>query len=184
MEVTMNLKKLKIIAVIGIFIISFISHFAYDLFPNLIFSFIFPVNESIWEHMKIIFTSTLLDGIVDYILLNKYKIKYKNFPFQLYFTSIAAIPIYLVIYIPLYNLLGENAFISIALLLIVYIISQYISYNILKEKEIKILNKLAIPILLITYLSFIYLTYNPLHNYIFYDTSNKKYGINEYKKNG
>ena len=70
----MNLKKIKIIAVLGIFLLSFISHFAYELFPNIIFSFIFPVNESIWEHMKIIFTSTLIYGIIDYLLLKKYKI--------------------------------------------------------------------------------------------------------------
>ena len=178
----MNLKKIKIIAVIGIFILSIISHFAYNIFPNLIFSFIFPVNESIWEHMKIIFTSILLYGIIDYILLNKYKIEYNNFPFQLYFTAISAIPIYLVIYIPLYKLFGENPIISISLLLIVFIISQWISYNILKEKNIKILNIIAIPIILATYLGFIYLTYNPIHNYIFYDTNSEKYGIDEYKK--
>ena len=177
----MNLKKIKIIAVIGIFILSFIAHFAYELFPNIIFSFIFPVNESIWEHMKIIFTSILIYGIIDYLLLNKYNIKYNNFPFQLYFTAISAIPIYLVIYIPLYKLLGENMFISISLLLLVYIISQWISYHILKEKKIKILNALAIPAILTMYLVFIYLTYNPIHNYIFYDTSNEKYGIDEYK---
>jgi len=180
----MNLKKIKIIAVIGIFIISFISHFAYDLFPNLIFSFIFPVNESIWEHMKIIFTSTLIYGIIDYTLLNKYNIKYNNFPFQLYFTATSAIPIYLVIYIPLYKIFGENPFISIALLVLVYIISQWISYNILKEKPIKVLNSLIIPIILSTYLGFIYLTYNPIHNYIFYDKSKEKYGIDEYKNIG
>ncbi len=180
----MNLKKIKIIAVLGIFALSFLAHFAYELLPNIIFSFIFPVNESIWEHMKIIFTSILIYGIIDYLLLNKYNIKYNNFPFQLYFTAINAIPIYLVIYIPLYKLLGENMFISISLLLIVYIISQWISYHILKEKNIKILNTLAIPIILITYLGFIYLTYNPIHNYIFYDTSTEKYGINEYKKIG
>ena len=180
----MNLKKIKIIAVFGIFAISFASHFAYSLFPNIIFSFIFPVNESIWEHMKIIFTSTLLYGIVDYILLNKNNIKYNNFPFQLYFTAISTIPIYLVLYIPLYKLFGENPLISISLLLLVYIISQYISYHILKEKKIKVLNTLIIPIILTTYLCFIYLTYNPIHNYIFYDTKEEKYGINEYKKIG
>lgn len=178
----MNLKKIKIIAVIGIFILSFIAHFAYDLFPNIIFSFIFPVNESIWEHMKMIFTSTLIYGIIDYILLNKYNVKYNNFQFQLYFTSISAIPIYLTFYIPLYKLFGENIIISISLLLLVYIISQWISYNILKEKNIKILNMLAIPIILISYLGFIYLTYNPIHNYIFYDTKEEKYGIDEYTK--
>ena len=136
----MNLKKIKIIAVLGIFLLSFISHFAYELFPNIIFSFIFPVNESIWEHMKIIFTSTLIYGIIDYLLLKKYKIKYNNFPFQLYFTSLIGIPIYLVIYLPLYKLLGENMVISISLLLLVYIITQIVSYNILKEKEFKWIN--------------------------------------------
>lgn len=176
----MNLKKIKIIAVIGIFLLSFLSHFAYNLFPNLIFSFIFPVNESIWEHMKIIFSSTLLYGIIDYILLKKYKIKYNNFPFQLYFTSLSAIPIYLSIYLPLYKLLGENLIISISLLLIVYIMQQIISYSILKEKEIKLLNKLAIPVILLSYLGFIYLTYNPIHNYIFYDINENKYGIDKY----
>jgi len=180
----MNLKKIKTVAVLGIFIISFISHFAYELLPNIIFSFIFPVNESIWEHMKIIFTSTLLYGIIDYLLLKKYNIKHNNFLFQLYFTAISGIPIYLVIYIPLYKLFGENMFISITLLLLVYIIIEWISYHILKEKKIKILNTIAIPVILTMYLVFIYLTYNPIHNYIFYDTANEKFGIDEYKTIG
>ena len=174
------MKKIKIIAVLGIFLLSFISHFAYELFPNIIFSFIFPVNESIWEHMKIIFTSTLIYGIIDYLLLKKYKIKYNNFPFQLYFTSLIGIPIYLVIYLPLYKLLGENMVISISLLLLVYIITQIVSYNILKEKELKSLNIIAIPVILLSYLGFIYLTYNPPHTYIFYDTKENKYSINDH----
>ena len=178
----MNLKKIKILAVIGIFILPFLSHFAYEIFPNIIFSFIFPVNESIWEHMKILFTSTLLYGIIDYLLLKKYNIKYNNFNFQLYFTSLIGIPIYLVIYLPLYNLLGESPFISISLLLIVYIITQIVSYNILKEKELKILNIITIPVILLSYLGFIYLTYNPPHTYIFYDITEDKYSINDYIK--
>lgn len=181
---TMSLKKIKIIATFGIFALSFLSHFAYDLFPNILFTFFFPVNESIWEHMKIIFTSTLLYGIIDYYLLNKNKINYNNFSFQLYFTAFSAIPIYLLIYLPLYHLVGENLFISIALLLIVYTIEQYISYQILKEKDFKILNPLAVPIVIITYLGFIYLTYNPPHTYIFYDTVKEKYGTAEYKQIG
>ncbi len=180
----MTLKKIKIIAVIGIFLISFLAHFAYEISPNIIFSFIFPVNESIWEHMKIIFTSILIYGLIDYFLLNKYQITYHNFPFQLYFTALFSIPLYLVIYIPLYKLIGENPFISISLLLIIYIISQVISYYLLQEKNLKVLNTLAIPIILLSYLGFIYLTYNPLHNYIFYDFKEEKFGPNEYQKIG
>lgn len=175
----MNLKKIKIIAVIGIFILSFLVHFAYDLFPNTIFSFFFPVNESIWEHMKILFTAPLIYGIIDYIIINKNKIKINNFAFSLYFTSFINIPIYLVVYLPIYKLLGENIFISITIMLLVYSLSEYLSYRILQDKKYKVLNKLTIPIITIVYLGFIYLTYNPPHTYIFYDTQNKIYGINK-----
>lgn len=180
----LNLKKIKIIALFGIFILSFISHYAYNIFPNIIFSFIFPVNESIWEHMKILFTSTLLYGIIDYLLLNKNKIKYNNFSFQLYFTAISSIPLYLVLYLPIYNIFGESTFLAILLMLIVYLIEQYISYSILKEKEIKILNIIAVPLIITIYILFIYLTYSPPYNYIFYDTKNEKFGIEENKKIG
>lgn len=98
----MNLKKIKILGVVIITILSFISHFAYDIFPNIIFSFIFPVNESIWEHMKILFTSTLIYSLIEYILLKKYNITYNNLPFNTYFIPLMQIPLYLVIYIYLY----------------------------------------------------------------------------------
>ena len=176
----MNLKKIKLLGVIIITILSFISHFAYEVCPNIIFSFIFPVNESIWEHMKILFTSALIYSLIEYILLKKYNIEYNNFSFNTYFIPLMQIPLYLAIYIPIYKLLGEKIIISLLLLLIVYIIEAYISYNLLKEKELKVLNLLAVPIILSTYIFFIYLTYNPPHNYIFYDTVENKYSINDY----
>ena len=178
----MNLKKIKILGVVIITILSFISHFAYDIFPNIIFSFIFPVNESIWEHMKILFTSTLIYSLIEYIILKKYNITYNNLPFNTYFIPLMQIPLYLVIYIPLYKLLGESPFISITLMITVYIIGQIVSYNILKEKELKLLNIIIIPVILLSYLGFIYLTYNPPHAYIFYDITEDKYSINDYIK--
>lgn len=173
----LNLKNTRIIAIFGIFFISFISHFIYTIFPNFFTSIFFPVNESIWEHMKILFTSSLLYGIIDYILLKKNNIKFNNYPFQLWFTSIVIMPIYLVIYTPLYKLIGENLLISITLLFIIYILKEIISYNILKSQHLKILNHITIPLIMITYIMFIYLTYYPPHNYIFLDTGTNTYGI-------
>ncbi len=178
----LNLKQIKIIAIFGIFLISFFSHFIYSFIPNTFFSFFFPVNESIWEHMKIPFTSTLIYGIIDYILLKNNNINYHNFPFQLWFTSIITIPIYLIVYLPIYKLIGENLVISILLLFIVYTISQYISYKILKYKELKILNNITILVILSIYVLFIYLTYNPPHTYLFYDITKNDYGIIEKNK--
>ena len=173
----LNLKNTRIIAVLGIFLLSFFSHFAYELLPNPLFSFIFPVNESIWEHMKILVTSSLLYGIIDYIILKKNNISYNNYPFNLWFTSIIIVPIYLAIYLPIYNIIGESLIVSILLLLIDYIIKEIISYNILKAPYIKVINKLAIPAIIIMYIIFIYLTYNPPHNYIFIDSITSTYGI-------
>ena len=173
----LNLKNTRIIAIFGIFFISFISHFIYTIFPNFFTSIFFPVNESIWEHMKILFTSSILYGIIDYILLKKNNIKFNNYPFQLWFTSIVIMPIYLVIYTPLYKLIGENLLISITLLFIIYILKEIISYNILKAQHLKILNHITIPLIIITYIMFIYLTYYPPHNYIFLDTGTNTYGI-------
>lgn len=173
----LNLKNTRIIAILGIFLISVISHFIYTIFPSTFTSIFFPVNESIWEHMKILFTSSLLYGIIDYIILKKNNINYNNYPFQLWFTSIIIIPIYLAIYLPIFNKIGENLLISIVLLFIIYIIKEIISYNILKAPHIKKLNLITIPVITFTYIIFIYLTYYPPNNYIFYDTQSKTYGI-------
>jgi hypothetical protein len=173
----MNLKQIKVISIIGIFLISFISHFMYDIFPCTLTSFFFPVNESIWEHMKILFTSTIIYGIIDYLLLKKNNISYNNFKYQLFLTSLLNVIIYLILYLPLYLIIGEKLIISILLMLVVYSITEVISYYILKEKNKRIANYLAIPLIIICYLIFIYLTYYPPKVFIFYDTLNKIYGI-------
>ncbi len=177
----MSLKKIKIIDVFGIFALSFLLHFLYKWLPNPLFAWIMPVNESIWEHMKIFFTATLMWGIVDYHLLKKNDIPHDNFSFQLFFSSFIAIPIYLLMYIPLRNALGESMVLSISLMFVVYVICQCISYKLLTMDNLGFINKLTILLILIVYGVFIYLTYNPLHNYLFYDKIEAKYGINDFK---
>lgn len=175
----MNLKKISLISIGVIFLLSFPSHFMFDLFPNVLVSFFFPVNESIWEHMKILYTSILLGNIVKYWLLKHYKISFNNFSFSLVISSFSAVIIYLLIYIPLYAILGENMFISIVLMLLVYVIVEMFSYFILRFKPIKYINSLGYVFIIIGYVIFIYFTYKPIYNYLFYDTLNGYYGINE-----
>ena len=177
----MKLKTIKIISVFGIFALSFLSHFVYDLFPNVISSIFFPVNESIWEHMKILFTSTILYGIVDYILLKKNNINFNNFKSQLFFTAFISIPVYLIVFLPIYNLIGENLFVSIFLLLVVYSFISYLSYKTLLSEDFRLMNMISVYLIIIMYFIFTYLTYFPTHSYLFYDTNENKYGINEYE---
>ena len=70
----MSLKASRITSIIGIFLLCFLFHSMYEWIPNTLTAIFFPVNESIWEHMKLIFTSTIVYGIIDYIILNKFKI--------------------------------------------------------------------------------------------------------------
>ena len=173
----MNLKTSKLIAVLNIFIISFASHFLYEFFPNIITSILFPVNESIFEHMKIIFTSILIYGLIDYLILKLNNIKYNNFLFSLFFTAFISIPIFLIIYLPVHFIIGEYLILTLLLLFITYLISQFISYYILTSKPNPYLNIISIPLIIIIYSLFTYLTYKPPQNYFFYDTLTKSYGI-------
>ena len=176
----MNLKRSKIISVIGIFLLSFLFHSMYEWFPNCIKAIFFPVNESIWEHMKLIFTSVVFYGVIDYIILNKCKIKHNNFFISLFVSSITIIPIFLIMYLPFYYKIGAKMYLNIGIMLIAMIISQIISYYILKSKKLYELNIISLILIIITYIALAYLTYNPIKCKIFFDPLNEKYGINNY----
>lgn len=173
----MNLKTAKIIAIINIFLISFPFHFLYDFIPSTLTSILFPVNESIFEHMKLITTSTLIYGLIDFLILKLNNIKHNNFLSQLAITSILSVPIFLTLYLPIRFLLGEYLPLTLLLLFITYIIGQIISYYILTYKPLPLLNIIAIPLIIITYSIYTYYTYNPPKNFFFYDTLTNSYGI-------
>lgn len=177
----MNLKKIKILDCFLIFALCFLFHFMYELLPNSVFAIFFPVNESIWEHMKIIYSSIIFYTIVDYLLLKKNKIPINNLFTSAFFSSFISIIVYLIIYLPIYHFIGENMFFSIGLLFLIIIFSQYISYLIIKKDNNNILNIISIILIIIGYIIFGYLTYHPIENYIFYDIKDEKYGINIYK---
>ncbi len=115
------MKKIKIIGVFVSFILSIILHFIYGIFPNTFFSIIAPVNESIWEHMKLIVSSSLIFSIFEYFIYNKKDIPYNNFILSYGVSSIVGIIIYLIIYIPLNDIFGHKAYIAISLLFIFYL---------------------------------------------------------------
>ena len=176
----MTLKKTKIISTIGIFLLCFLFHFIYDWLPCTLTAIFFPVNESIWEHMKLLFSAVCFYGIIDYIILQKLNIKYNNFFTALFVSALTIIPIYLIMFLPIYYKIGQNMIITIGIMLIAIIISQVISYYILKAKDLDKLNIISFILIIITYIVFAYLTYNPIKSELFFDTKEEKYGINNY----
>ena len=171
------MRKIKIIGVFIIFGLSFLSHFMYEWFPNSIFSILFPVNESIWEHMKLIVTPVLIFSIFEYIIYKKKNISFNNFILSYAISMIVGIIIYLMIYLPINYIFGHNAIVAITLLFITFIIVEVISYYIMNYREIKYSNIIGIGLIILMYIVFGYLTYNPIESDLFYDTQKKIYGI-------
>ena len=176
----MSLKKVKIISAIGIFLLCFLFHFIYEIMPNSLTAIFFPVNESIWEHQKLMFTSVVMWGIIEYLILEKCKVKYNNFFTSLFISALTIIPIFLIIYLPFYYKIGPKMFLNIGVMGIAIIISQVISYFILKSKNFGKLNIISFILIIISYIVLAYLTYNPIKCELFFDTQDEKYGINNY----
>lgn len=157
--------------------LSILSHFVYKWIPNSIFSILFPVNESIWEHMKLLVTPVLLFSLFEYIIYRKKNINFNNFLFSYAVSMVLGILIYLLIYLPIDAIFGHSVVVAIGLLFITFIIIQIISYYIMRYENINYSNSIGILIIIILYIIFGFFTYNPPYNDLFYDTEKDIYGI-------
>jgi hypothetical protein len=153
---------------IFIFIISFFIHNIYTWLPSFVTSIFFPVNESIWEHIKMIFTSYMIIMLIQKKSIISYII-----------TSILNIIVFLIIYLPIYIVFKENLIIT----LIIYFVSIFISSMLFKfllerKKHLNKLNVLSTILILFIYIGFGILTYYPImYNLLFFDYSKNIYGI-------
>ena len=176
----MNKKILiNIIGAIFIFLIGFIIHNLYDLFPNILISIISPVNESIFEHIKLIFTSYIIWLIVKYFIYKNNNLEENNLILKEVITTLFSIILFLIIFLPIYNKFGENLFITLFIYFISITISQILNYFITIKKESRILDIIGVGIIIIFYIITTYLTYKPPINDFFLDPTNNSYGLNK-----
>ena len=170
-------KKIWIVNAVGIFLLSFLCHFIYDWFPNKLTCLFFPVNESIWEHVKMLFTTNIVWGVIAFFLYRKIKIPTHNlFPY-LWTSGVLNCIILLALYLPLYYLLGEHMILTLIILFVSIIITQYITSRINERKEAKLWNFLSLIAIVLTFCLLGYLTYHPLKTELFYDKIEEKYGL-------
>ena len=166
----MTLKKIKTVSVFGIFSLCFLIHFLYNWFPNTLFSIFFPVNESIWEHMKMISSSILIWSVLEFFLYKRFKINHNNFVLSTFLESILSI----------YHFTGSIFILNIIVLFISIYFVNVISYYILSLRPLH-LEGLGIIGIILIYIIFGILTYNPPFNDLFFDKLENKYGINIYE---
>ena len=172
----MTLKKWKFISVLLIFLLSALFHFIYDWFPNFFTSLFFPVNESIGEHNKIIVGSFLFWAIIEKI----YYKKKKNVIFAESISSLVCMILVMLIFTPVYLYIlktNDNMIVTFGIFILAIIISQIVSYKLLQKEYYSKLEELGIILFVIFFLINIIFTYYPPKVALFYDYTNKIYGL-------
>lgn len=172
----MKLKKLAVLGTILAFLLSFPLHFLYSKFPCFITSIIAPVNESIWEHMKILFGGIIIAGIIQKLIVYYKKLDANNVIFANLSAAVLSIPLFLMIYLPVYYSIGEHLTLTIILMLIAIAVSEVIAFLIMKQRNLK-LETLSIILIIIIYIAFTLLTYYTPQQSLFLDPVKIKYGI-------
>lgn len=175
----MTIKRIKYVKVVLMFASTFLFHFLYNWVPNPFFAIFTPVNESIFEHMKLIASAVFFIGLIEYICYLIFHFKPNNLFFAMFLEAVLGIIFYLTIYYLIGPLFHYSMTFILILLFITFVIIEWAGYFLL-DKKIPYSNAFGIIGFIVLYILFGYFTYKPLHTDFFFDTEDEKYGINEY----
>ena len=169
-------KKFIIINIFLTFAISFLVHAIYGLIPIKLLT-IFPVNESLYEHMKLIYLSPIIASTILYFIFKYKGYCIHNFLFGLIVSTVFNILLFYLAFLPIYYEIGENLIITLIIYFITIILSQYLYYLIIEMNNNRKLNIISF-ISLIVFLGILtYFTYHPLKIDFFRDPKTNIYGI-------
>ena len=174
----MNIKKTRnfqIFSTIFILALGTILHFTFKWSgKNQIISLFSSVNESTWEHLKLIYFPMLLTIIIGYFYFGK---KQNNFLCSKTIGLLVSLAFIVIFFYTYTGILGKNiAIIDIFSFIIAVVLGEFTSYLLMVNK-FKCSNKIAKYVLIIIMLLFIIFTYNPIQIGLFKDPATGKYGI-------
>jgi hypothetical protein len=134
------------------------------------------VNESVWEHLKLVFWPALLFMLIEYLPLKKTT---NNFALAKTAGVYLAIVIIPVIFYSYTAITGESIFlIDISTFVVAVIVGQTLSYRILTHTKLsKGFNRMSIVLLVLQGIVFVLFTFYPPQLPIFRDSNTGKYGI-------
>lgn len=169
------MKKFKYILISSIIIygLTFIAHFVFDIFQNDIIAVFFNTNESIFQHMKMIFVCFFIFYFILFIVRRKFN--FENVFLTNLISSISCISFFLVIYIPVYLRFGESMIFTFILLFISIMFGQYMGSSFLEKKEYHYVDIISIILISIIFIIGGYLTFNPIESFIFWDPQHETY---------
>lgn len=169
-------KKFVIINIFLTFAIGFLVHNVYQWLPNIVTT-IFPVNESLFEHMKLIYLSPIISSLIIYLFFKRKNYLINNYLFGLIVSTIFNIIIFYLIYLPLYYSIGQSMFMTLTIYFITIIMSNYLYYLIINMNYSKKLNVISLIMIIVIGSILTYFTYNPLKIDFFKNPETNTYGI-------
>ena len=169
-------KKFVIINIVLTFAMGFLVHNIYNWLPNVVTS-IFPVNESLFEHLKLIFISPIISSTILYFYYKKMDYHINNYLFGLIVSTIFNIIIFYLIYLPLYYSVGQSMLMTLSIYFITICLSNYLYYFIIQMNNNQKLNRISLLMIFIIWAILTYFTYHPLKIDFFRDPKTNTYGI-------
>lgn len=174
----MNIKKYSIIGFVFTVILGSLLHFAYDFFnQNLLVGYFSAVNESTWEHLKLLITPILIFTIIEYFL---YGYDIDNFIIVKAVSILLGMIAIVSFFYTYTGIIGKN-FLPLDILTFVFgvFVSYYFSYKMLNTKYFyrENSNYIGFFIFFILVFCMIYFTTNPPQIKLFLDPVTNTYGI-------
>lgn len=130
-----SLKKIEGISFVIACVLGFIFHFIYDWTKaNPIAGLFFPINESTWEHLKLIFFPILLLSLIEYFIFG---IQYANFIFTKFLSVLLGMAITVVLFYTYTGIYGKNSDILNVLIYFISMAAAYVfSYRCIRSKKL------------------------------------------------
>lgn len=154
--------KYNLLAFLVIGVLGAVSHFVYSWSgENQIIGYFFSVNESTWEHLKLLFFPTLLYSAIEYVFAKK---EIKNYIPAVVISVILGMVTIVTLFYTYQGIIGQNIdFLNIAiyyigLTVMLIIKSKIIESEILSDRNFSLIFLLVA--VLITFI-FVRFTYNP-----------------------
>lgn len=172
-----KLIKIEIINTIIVLILGIFFHFSYNLSnQNILIGTFSAVNESTWEHLKLIFFPMLITTIISYFYLKK---DYSNYLWIKTKSILIAMLFIVIFFYTSSGIIGKNiAFLNISSFFIAIFLSEYYTFKKINKNYYKDNNILSSTILFLLFLSFIIFTFFTPHLGLFKDPLTNTYGIN------
>lgn len=167
--------KFEILSTIFVIILGTLLHFTYKWSGGNFFVSLFSaVNESTWEHLKLLFYPMLLTTILGYFYLNK---KVPNFLCARLIGILVSLSFTIIFFYTYTGIIGTNfSFIDISIFFVAVALGEFTSYKIMISNS-KCNKYVALILIMIIFTCFVVFTYFSPKIGLFKDPITNKYSI-------